>query len=91
MEEHDKCLYNHFPGFLPDIVSKSVHPIHLAMIAVAVRDGRNNCGPVTMVCPASAAGVTSTIQVNYYVNVLEETSRGENINSCKDRTHLLKK
>lgn len=57
----------------------------------AVRDGRNNCGPVTMVCPASAAGVISTIQVNYYVNVLEETSSGENINSCKDRTHLLKK
>lgn len=44
-----------------------------------------------MVCPASAAGVISIVQVNYYVNVLEETSSGENINSCKDRTHLLKK
>lgn len=44
-----------------------------------------------MVCPASAAGVISTIQVNDYVNVLEKTSSGENINSCKGRTHLLKK
>lgn len=38
MEGHDEYLYNHFPGFLPDIVSKSIHPIHLAMIAVALSE-----------------------------------------------------
>lgn len=43
-----------------------------------------------MACPASAAGETSTIRVNCYVNVLGETWRGENINSCKDRTHIKK-
>lgn len=28
--------------------------------------------------------------MNSYVNVLGETWRGENINSCKDRTHIKK-
>lgn len=86
-------LYNNFPGFVPEIVSKCVHPIHIALQDCwsAVRNRRSNCEAVTMVCPASAAGVISIVQVNYYVNVLEETSSGENINSCKDRTHLLKK
>lgn len=26
-------LYNNFPGFVPEIVSKCVHPIHIALIA----------------------------------------------------------
>lgn len=91
MADHDVCLYSHLPGFLLEPVSKCVHPIHGAMIAVVLSDLRSHCEPVTMVCPASAAGVISTIQGSYYVNVLEETSSGENINSCKDRTHLLKK
>lgn len=43
-----------------------------------------------MACSASAAGVTSTVQENCYVNVLEDT-RSENTNSCKDRTHSLNK
>jgi len=36
MEDNDVCLYNNFPDFLPEIVSKCVHPIHMAMITVVL-------------------------------------------------------
>lgn len=78
--------------FLPEIVSKCVHPINRAGAVAALSETTEVIvGWLPWCALLQLAGVASTIQENCYVNVLEETWGGENINSCKDRTHSLKK